>query len=227
VTPAVRGTGPFTCAFYDGPGAGTRPGGVSLSGCRVAGATDADDLPGTYGFLVTVRDACGAAVEIPIAYRHGDCNASSSSGARIDPVAWPPRVPLAAITGYGWMLATPDIDVPCHPTLGCMGPRGGCGWCLAIQAATRAPTLVAMDLDCANPGDVCSTITSTDAIAMCPDSIAMNREVTVRPHATLRPAGAAWLSLTLGLQYSGPICPAPSPGNKAWSCHLEVLERGP
>ena len=67
---------PFSCRLYTGRGAGTKPGGVTLDGdtCTLSGGVGPQEVPGTYGFIVILRDAFGHETEIPIFVFGRDCN---------------------------------------------------------------------------------------------------------------------------------------------------------
>ncbi len=213
VTSIVSGTGPFTCSLYTGGGRGTRPGDVVLSACALEGGADLDDKPGQYGFIVRVRDACGATVDVPVAYRHADCDADVS----FTPAPWPPRVPDAPLTGYVWNLEV-DFDL--------VDTGNNCTACYGFSLGTLPPAQISGGLDCPNPGSICSDCDACIGGIDCDQpTVTMSREVTVKPHNALRTdGGPAWLTLEVNLIYSGSTLP-PMCGPNAFACHVEALER--
>jgi hypothetical protein len=212
VAAAVSGTGPFTCSFYNGLAAGTRPSGAALTGCALSGGAGPNQPPGQYGFIVVVADGCGHTVEVPVALNNGPCD----SLVTFAPAPWPPRVPANPIAGYGWSLSL-ELDL--------VGDgMGSCGYCYEMQMSTRAPGQISGNLDCANPGMICSDCDDcVETITTCSGNVTMQRDVTVKAHERLRPAGApAWLTVEMGLLWSGS---STQPcGGKEWTCHLDSLE---
>jgi hypothetical protein len=209
---AVDGTGPFTCSFYTGVARGTRPAGTALTGCALAGGAGPGQAQGQYGFIVVVRDACGDTVDVPVAMQHGAC----TDLVTMTPPPSPVRVPSAPTAGYGWGLQL-DLDLVANA-------GGGCGYCFTMQATTRAPAQISQNLDCANPGTICSDCDGcVGAVTSCSAPVTMERQLTVKPHDRLRPAGSpGWLTIDMGLVWSGDSRD-PCGGNE-WTCHVESFE---
>jgi hypothetical protein len=193
VSDAVAGTGPFTCSFYNGAGAGTRPDGLTLTGATCTLSGGGGGQPGQYGFIVVVRDACNQTLEVPVAFDNGDC----PDNAALDPPAWPPRVPSDPTGGYGWLL---------EAAIGVRNFDDTCQACFGMSVSTRSPTTLAAGLECDNPGDLCSDcdgcIEPIHAGCTPPQtSLAMSREVEVRAHDPLR-SGAGWLTMGIHMVFS-------------------------
>lgn len=216
------GKAPIACTVYTGPGEGTVPSGVQqdssdATGCTFEGTPDGSNPPGGYGFLVIVEDILGQRIEVPVFYAGDACN---TSAVMIDPEANVPRVETAG-SAYAWSLTVDeDIDAPCETT-----QCNSCGACWNMSM-TASPLATTQDLECANPGDVCSDCNScTTAVQTCPDLLTMTRSVDVKSHSPLRSGAAAWLSIEVTLDYSGTVTsPLSDCGNKHWECHLETLE---
>ena len=213
VSDAVSGTGPFTCTFFNGFGAGTRPDGLTLTGATCTLNGGGGGTPGQYGFIVVVRDACNHTVDVPVAFDNGDCPGNAS----LDPSPWPPRVPADPTGGYAWTL---------EAAIGVRNFDNMCQACFGMSMSTRSPTTLATSLDCDNPGDLCSDcdgcIEPIHAGCSPPQSsLAMSRELTVRAHDALR-AGPGWLTMGVSMVFSSQTdqtCAA-----QEWACHVEVLE---
>jgi hypothetical protein len=210
----LGGLAPFTCAFYTGAGGGTRPSGVQLdaSSCTLTGGATAADAPGAYGFMVRATDACGASVDIPVAFQAAAC---AFDGGLV-PAPWPPRVEREGGAGYTWTWSG---------TIDLFTVDNSCAYCAVADLTTSPPLSVSANLQCANAGEICSDCFGCHTLALsCPpdqQSIEMTRAITVKAHAPLRnDERPAWLTLGASLAHSGSQCP----GNVLWRCHAEVLE---
>jgi len=217
------GKGPYTCYFYVGNGAGTRPSKLTYAtsdptGCTLIGGFDATkDLPGAYGFLVSVKDAVGQVKEIPIACKNGDCP-TTPANVTMTPAIWPPAVKTGSLS-YTWKAEAKDVNVPCKDA-----KCTSCGWCMNILMNTAAALTGCPSLDCTKTGHVCLDNSVLGSISKCPDVTTWKGEPRVKAHSPQRGAGLpAWATLELNLVYSGNVL---SPcGGKKWICHWETLEQ--
>ncbi len=214
------GQPPYSCRMFGGPGEGTMPIGVSqaaadASGCTLTGGVDvgAGDQNGVYGFIMEVEDANSDVVEIPVAYVGPSCD---TSAATLTPSSTNVAV-NAPGTAASWQLVVDDVD----------GVDDGmsCAPCFNLSLLTRSPLVIALGLDCANAGDLCSDCGAGCITGSCPGQHTLTRSVDLNAHSNLRTGAAAWATIELGATYSGSsLDPC---GDKTWSCHLEVLEVAP
>jgi hypothetical protein len=222
-TVVTGGARPYACTLYSGPGQGTVPAGVTQdlaadpAGCVLAGgvAAGAGDVPGAYGFIVTVEDAAGDSIEIPVAYQGPPCD---TAAATLVPGGWPPPVEPAGAP-RSWQLAIADLDA--------IESGAVCDACMSVSLFTRGPLTIAPGLDCASGGDLCSDCDGCVALAAgCPGAATASRPIELRAHAPLRADGRpAWATVAIGVAYSGgSLDPC---GGKNWGCHLETLQLPP
>jgi len=219
----VGGAAPYSCYIYQGPGEGTVPAGVwpdeddDDSGCILLGQLEPDwgDMPGNYGFLMTVQDAVGATVEVPVVYFGDPCDTPLVT------LAPTPDDSLLATAGssgssQSWLLNVTSMDGVSY--------EDACASCFTMSVLTRNPLSIAANLDCNAQGDVCSdgtdTITYHDT---CPgqDIATMRRFVNLASHDPVRD-GAGFVTMEISASYSG-VSLDPCSGNQ-WQCHIEALE---
>jgi hypothetical protein len=197
VTSVVVGSGPFSCTQLFGDGRGTKPADVLLTSCTLTGGAGATDKAGTYGFLVRVRSVCGSTVDVPVAFKNGDCDPSVT----LTPAAWPPFIPDNPTDGYVWQMTETQ------PT--CSG--------FGISLFTKSPFTFASNLNCANTGTICLDC-GTSCVTCDTGTATFAGAITVRSHPSLRPGLPGWSTIEV-VQF---IFPA---GSTAWTCHFETLER--
>ncbi len=207
--------------MYCGAGRGTFPTNLKndlsdSSGCTLTGGFDpTKDLPGSYGFLVTVSDSLGQKLDVPIACKNGDCPATVMS---MKPAIWPPRV-MSPTFAYKWILDLSDVNVLCVDA-GCKS----CSTCSSSLMTISSPMTADPKLDCTKPGDICMFNSKLGIITSCPSITTWHGEPLVKAHTPQRTAGLpAWNALSLKITYSGnTLSPC---GGKSWACHWDTLEQ--
>jgi hypothetical protein len=207
------GKPPYRCQQYYGPGQGTVPSGIQQdpndsTGCTLLGQPDTSNLPGTYGFIMMVRDSLGQLVEIPVSYTHGSCN---NPFFQLTPsVDALPVKPIAST--YEWRVDIKNIDY--------YNSFNVCRYELYLML-THAALSAGPNLSCFSPDPICVSCNATEQSCVntpstCPAVISMYHFVRIRQHTAIRPNNApAFLSLQLRYTYSI---------NKSQSCHWDTLE---
>ena len=214
------GLGPYYCTVYSGSGRGTYPGKLNYlksdpSGCTLSGGFASTDAPGTYGFLVTVSDALGQTLDVPVTCKNGNCPSTTMT---MIPAIWPPRV-MSPKASYKWIMDLSGVDVRCK-NASC----SQCGICADILVTISPPITADPNLNCLKAGDVCLYNTKFGIYSKCPTTTTWHGEPLVKAHAPQRGKGLpAWNSLELELSYSGnKLNPC---GGKTWTCHWDTLEQ--
>lgn len=211
------GEPPFRCRVLRGTGVGTVPAGVRIeshdrSGCTLRGGVDlaAGDRPGVYGFLMQVRDARGATLEVPVIYEGVPCTTESV-------VLSPSTADFVAAPGQARDWTVDLLDVDGVPT------ERGCSACSSMELSVAQPMAIADGNDCAD-GGVCAVLEqAVSAPTACPSSTftSLRQRVSLDKHEPIR-KGAAFSTLDMDATYTGDSY-AECTG-KSWSCHIDTLE---
>jgi len=215
------GKGPYTCQVYSGNGQGTFPANLKYlasdpTGCTLTGGFDpTKNIPGTYGFMVTVTDSLGQKLDVPVACKNGDCPPTNMI---MTPAIWPPQVKSPA-AAYKWFMDINDVNVLCKDS-GCKQ----CSTCANIVISISSPFTADPKLDCLKPGIICLYNSKLGIFSTCPSITTWHGEPLVKAHNPQRGAGVpAWNTLEFRITYSGnQLSPC---GGKTWACHWETLEQ--
>ena len=219
------GKPPYSCAFLNGNGRGTIPAGVQLnsgdnvniqqSGCTLSGVPSNANKPGSYGFIMVVRDAFFQQVEIPVGYKHLSCNDSVFSiTPSVDTI--PVRKTGAA---YNFEVNIKDLDRYIRQVNGQNQCYHSINLLLSLNGLSGA-----QNLSCTASDPVCVNCNAAETTCVtspsgCPVTASAKQFIRIRQHAPIRSGrtkGPAFVTLEPTYSYTL---------NKSKTCHFDILER--
>lgn len=208
------GKPPYRCQIYKGIGEGTQPSGVSVdtkdtTGCTLTGVPDQTNLPGSYGFMVSIYDSLNRTIEIPVSYIHKSCHDGTitlSPSVDQTPV-------FKAGSEYSWDVKLIDVDAyadqgQCVFQMYLLLKRGPLTSDASLSCGTADPICV----ECNATTQFCSTFASTTT---CPTKVTIQHAIKVKKHTPFRTNVPGFLTLEPMYTYSV---------SKTKGCHWEVLE---